>query len=216
MIEKLAECADAELAKGIDKVDTEEMEKVICMIDKLAEAEYYAQVTKAMDEAKEEKELMAKMGYQNMPYHDMPYHDMSDNMAYYDDIRYYRGQPRNQEGRYKEDGRPNVEPRRRMYDPYVNPTMTSLDMYGQMPDKMPKEFRNANMMHDEKEGRWGNARKRYMETKEQHSDDKPMKLKDLDVAMTDLGTDIKEMVMGMTPEEKTMAKTKLQNIMNNM
>ena len=50
MIEKLSECAKAQFDKGIDKVDTCEMGKVIDMIKDLSEAMYYRELTKAMQE----------------------------------------------------------------------------------------------------------------------------------------------------------------------
>ena len=51
MIEKLTKCAEMEFEKGIDKIDAEEMGEVTDMIKDLAEAEYYAKISKAMDEA---------------------------------------------------------------------------------------------------------------------------------------------------------------------
>lgn len=56
MIEKLSECADSEISKGIKNVNTEEMGAVTDMLKDLNEAAYYATITKAMKEAKEEEE----------------------------------------------------------------------------------------------------------------------------------------------------------------
>lgn len=46
MIEKLSECAKTQFDKGIDKVDTCEMGKVIDMMKDLSEAMYYRELTK--------------------------------------------------------------------------------------------------------------------------------------------------------------------------
>lgn len=51
MIEKLSECAKWEFDKGIESIDTEEMGKVADILKDLCEAEYYATITKAMDES---------------------------------------------------------------------------------------------------------------------------------------------------------------------
>lgn len=82
MMEKLTKCAEMEFEKGVENVDTKEMGEVVDIIKDLAEAEYYAKITKAMDEAEygEEYDYMG---------------------AYEDDIRKgYRGQPRDSRGRY--------------------------------------------------------------------------------------------------------------------
>ena len=77
-----------------------------------------------------------------------------------------------------------------------------------------------NQGRDSREGRSGMSRRSYMETKEMHSqnttEDKQAKMKELDKYMNELGTDIKEMVMDSSQEEKTMLKTKMQNIINTL
>ena len=62
--EKLICCAEAELAKGIESVDTQEMGEVIDMIKDLAEAKYYCAVTEAMEDYDEgEWDESDRMGY---------------------------------------------------------------------------------------------------------------------------------------------------------
>jgi hypothetical protein len=51
MIEKLSEVAKCELDKGVENIDTKEMGEVAEIIKELSEAEYYAKISKAMDEA---------------------------------------------------------------------------------------------------------------------------------------------------------------------
>lgn len=70
MLECLAEKSSCEIEKGIENVNTEEMGEVIDMIKDLSEAEYYATITKAMNEA-DEADIMEKL------------------LEYGDDRRYY-------------------------------------------------------------------------------------------------------------------------------
>lgn len=55
---RLEESALAELNRGIENVDCEEMYKVIDMIKDLAQAEYHCSIVKAMEEESEESERM--------------------------------------------------------------------------------------------------------------------------------------------------------------
>ena len=82
IIEKLAETTKVELDKGIENVDTKEMGEVADIIKDLAEAEYYAKISKAMDEAE--------------------YGEDYDYMGAYDEHerKGYRGQRRDSKGRY--------------------------------------------------------------------------------------------------------------------
>ena len=50
MIEKLAECAEKQFDAGIENIDTSEMGQVVDMMKDLAEAMYYRELTKAMQE----------------------------------------------------------------------------------------------------------------------------------------------------------------------
>lgn len=54
MVECLTEKALQELNRGAETVDTEEFSKVIDSIKDLSEAEYYAKISKAMEESEEE------------------------------------------------------------------------------------------------------------------------------------------------------------------
>lgn len=82
MIEKLSEVAKCELDKGIENVDTKEMGEVAEIIKELSEAEYYAKISKAMDESE--------------------YGEDYDYMGAYDEHerKGYRGQRRDSRGRY--------------------------------------------------------------------------------------------------------------------
>lgn len=89
MLECLAEKSSCEIEKGIENVNTEEMGEVIDMIKDLSEAEYYATITKAMNEA-DEADIMEKLL------------EYGDDRRYYDQYRYANG-------RFAPKGRGNEE-----------------------------------------------------------------------------------------------------------
>lgn len=200
MIEKLAECAKCELDKGIENIDTKEMGEVAEILKELSEAEYYSKISKAMDEAEYGED-----------------YDEHGRIP----KRYYRDQPRDSMGRYM---------RRRGYEepPYYHMTP---DMYkehdpeywrdmdrheGKMYYTEMDKMHGSEMMRDHREGRAGQQRRTYMETKEMHPgntvEEKQKKMKELETYMTELGGDITEMVSGASQEEKNLLKTKLQTL----
>ncbi len=69
---------------------------------------------------------------------------------------------------------------------------------------------------DEREGRSGRSRRSYMETKETNKGDsteeKHKKLKELETYMSELSSDITEMISDASAEEKSMLKSKLQTL----
>lgn len=240
MIEKLTKCAEMEFEKGVENVDTKEMGEVVDIIKDLCEAEYYAKISKAMDEAEYGEEYDE-------------YGPMEDGR------RGYRGQPRSKtSGRYmsRGDGRRSNRGRRgydepmgdyemtpemyRMYSPEYLRDIDRMDgkMYysggsssgGNSSSGMSSQggsmggsqggSRGYSEGRDSREGRSGQSRRSYMETKEMHKgntpEDKEAKKKELDKWMTDIGSDIKELVHDMSSEEKTVAKQKLTNLANSL
>lgn len=228
MIEKLSECAKCELDKGIEKIDTKEMGEVAEMLKELCEAEYYATITKAMEESDYGEDYDE-------------YGPMEDGR------RGYRGQPRSKtSGRYmsRGDGRRSNRGRRGYDEPMGDYEMTpemykmhSPEYYRDMDRDAGKLYYTSNsssgnmsshggsmggnsMTRDSREGRSGQSRKSYIESKEMHKgntpEDKEAKRKELDKWMTDIGSDIKELVHDMSSEEKTVAKQKLTNLANSL
>lgn len=213
MMEKLTKCAEMEFEKGVENVDTKEMGEVVDIIKDLAEAEYYAKITKAMDEAEygEEYDYMG---------------------AYEDDMRKgYRGQPRDSRGRYM--SRRGVN--RRGYEAPMGYEMTP-EMYkmhdpeywrdmdreefgrmyytdnangGSMATRMQG---GMNSGRDNREGRSGMSRRGYMEAKETGKD-KGEKMKELEKYMKELSEDVTEMIGDASPEEKAMLKSKMQTLL---
>jgi hypothetical protein len=219
MVEKLSEFAKCELDKGIEQVDTKEMGEVAEIIKELSEAEYYAKISKAMDEAE--------------------YGEDYDYMGAYDEHsrKGYRGQRRDSRGRYM--SRRGYETPMMMYDDMDYESMEHMrDMdrpYGRMgyagsgsysghsSSGMNSESNMGNSGSSSSggnrgysESRYDRARRGYEETKEMHkgnsSEDKQHKIKSLEEYMKELSEDVTSMIEGMSPEEKTLAKTKLQSL----
>ena len=197
MIEKLTKCAEMELEKGIDKIDAEEMGEVTDMIKDLAEAEYYAKISKAMDEAE--------------------YGEDYDYRGAYDEHerKGYRGQMRDSKGRYMRR-RKGYMPMMRDYD-WDNMQMDR-DMdreHGKMYYTEPMTMRNDNQTHSE--SRYDRARRGYEESKAMHkgntAEDKQHKMKELENYMKELSADVTDMISDMSQEEKSLLKSKMQVLM---
>ena len=193
MIEKLTKCAEMELEKGIENIDAEEMGEVTDMIKDLAEAEYYAKISKAMDESE--------------------YGVDYDYMGAYDEHsrKGYRGQPRDSKGRYMR--RRYTEPMRIMPDMDWDNTEYNRDM-----DRMS----DNRMYYTEpmSESKYDMAKHNYMKSREMHKDNSPEskqhKMKELENYVKELSTDISDMISDMTPEEKSMLKQKMSMLMQKM
>ena len=216
MIEKLAECSKMELEKGIENVDTKEMGEVAEILNELCEAEYFCTITKAMKESEYGEE-----------------YDMNGPM---EERRYYRGRLRDSMGRFKS---------RRGYDEMIGyEEMYPMEHYrdmdrehgrmyyssgggsgssggNSMSGSMGSGSRNYggdSGMRDYREGRSGQSRRSYMETKEARpgnsTEDKQVKAKELEKYMTELCSDITEMLAGASAEEKTVLKTKMQTLLS--
>ena len=210
MMEKLTKCAEMELEKGVENVDTKEMGDVVDIIKDLAEAEYYAKISKAMDESE--------------------YGEDYDYMGSYDEHerKGYRGQPRDSRGRYM-----SRRGRRMGYEePYYHMTpemykdhdaeywrdMDKMDgkMYytdgGMTSGMSDHSSRNMTGGRDGREGRSGQSRRGYMEAKEMGKE-KGEKMKELEKYMKELSEDVTEMIGDASPEEKSMLKQKMQVLM---
>lgn len=195
MIEKLSECAKTQFEKGIDHVDTCEMGKVIDMIKDLSEAMYYRTLTKSMEDSDSDEvlEMFERYG--------------DSGRRYYDHYRYA-------DGRFAPKGHGTY---RRGYEepPYyhMTPEMYHRDMDRDMGRMYYTEHTMNTSMRDSREGRSGMSRRAYMENKELHkantTADKEAKVRDLNTYMTELATDMSEIINDATPEEKSVLKSKL-------
>lgn len=210
-IEKIADCAKTEVCKGVENLDTKEMSEVAEILKELCEAEYYATITKAMGESEYGED-----------------YDMHGPM---EERRYYRGRARDSMGRFKS---------RRGYDEMMDyhemyPMEHYRDMdreYGRMyysgsgshdgnsmSSSMGSGTRmNESGMRDHREGRSGMSRRSYMETKEMHpgnsAEEKQAKTRELEKYMSELSSDLTEMIAGASAEEKSMLKSKMQTLLS--
>lgn len=219
MIEKLTKCAEMELEKGVENVDTKEMGEVVDIIKDLAEAMYYRTLVVAMEDSEYGEDYDE-------------YGPMEDGR------RGYRGKPRSKtSGRYMSigDGRRSNRGRRG-YDEMGDYEMTP-EMYKMHSPEYYRDIDKENLGRmfysggssggssrvysqnesgNQQTSRYENARRGYVEAKEMHkgnsTEDKEVKKKELDKWMTEFSNDVKQMVSEMTPEEKTILKTKLQNL----
>lgn len=216
IIEKLAETTKVELDKGIENVDTKEMGDVADIIKDLAEAEYYAKISKAMDEAE--------------------YGEDYDYMGAYDEHerKGYRGQRRDSRGRYMS---------RRGYESRVMPEMRWDDMeyerdmdrpYGRMgysgsnTTSGSSMGANSNMGYSDgnggqyssrmqrdgmNESRSESARRGYEESKMMQDgspESKKKAMESLESYLKELSEDMTDLVSKMDANEKSMVKNKLQ------
>lgn len=225
ILEKLAECAKMEAEKGIEQLDTKEMGEVVDMIKDLSEAEYYSRISVAMakaeeDEKKEEEYILKSLKEE---------YGEEDG-----ERRFYRGQPRSKTSdRFMRRG-----DGRRSYTPYYH--MTSEMYHEHEPEYYRDMDRSEGRMYythwkadsaqnssdnrrmgygevlfnDGSGTRYERAKRNYTETKELHkgntAEDKQVKMKELEKYMSELGTDITEMISDASNEEKTLLKNKLQ------
>lgn len=209
-MENLSRYACEEASKSVESIDTCELEKVVCMVNKLAEAEYYARISKAMQEAEEEEEAEEKYMLKSLKEE----YGEEDGRRYYDVWRY-------KSGRFAPKGRGT----RRGYEPVYNMTP---EMYEKYPAEYYRDmdrqygrmyYTDMSMntgMRDAKEGRSAMSRKTYMETKQMHTNDtqdgKNIKAKKLDEFFGDLYEDMKEMAHDMSNEEKTVWKQRVAKL----
>lgn len=195
MIEKLSEAAECEFSKGIENVDTCEMDKVVNMMENLSEAMYYRTLTKAMQESDTEEimEMFDKYG--------------DDGKRYYDMWRY-------KSGRFAPKGRGT----RRGYDepPYyhMNP-----DMYREHTPECYRDMdRESGRLYFSEpitmESRYDKAKRGYEESKMTHKENTPeskqAKMKDLEAYLKELSEDVTQLLSDATPEERAMVRGKMQ------
>lgn len=196
MIEKLSETALCEFEKGVENVDTCEMGQVTDMLKDLAEAMYYRELTKAMQESDTEEvmEMFDRYG---------------DGRRFYDHYRYG-------DGRFAPKGKGSY---RRGYDepPYWHMTP---EMYRKMEDYRDYDRKDGRMYYTEpmtmKESDYDRAKRNYTESRELHRantpQDKEAKMKDLDGYFKEISSDLTELIGDMTPEERSMLKAKIATL----
>lgn len=236
-------CMIEELAGGLKENVTTCMQPeevgivgaAVDMLKDLCEAEYYARISKAMEEQEKEDEEEEKYLLKRLK---EEYGEEEGERRYYDNYRYangrfapkgsgtYRG--RNGKRGYTEPPYYHMTPE--MYNMYPAEYYRDMDkadgkMYYTEPSmsRSGSNYGNSSNrtgsmsgMRDSREGRSGQSRRSYMETKEMRPDNSPeskqAKMRELEKYMGELSTDLTEMIAGASNEEKTMLKTKLQTL----
>lgn len=208
MQECLTEKALSELEKGTDHVDTCEMGQVVDMIKDLAEAEYRATITKAMEKAKEEEEEYDKILLRELKEE----YGEDTGRRFYDHYRYA-------DGRFAPKGRGTY---RRGYEepPYWHMTP---ERYHDMEYSHDMDRGNGRMYYTEPthtESRYESAKRAYTESKELHKgnepQDKEAKMRELEKYMKEMSDDLLNLMKGMSQEEMNMAKSKLSVLVSKM
>lgn len=195
MIEKLSEVAKCELDKGIENIDTKEMGEVAEIIKELSEAEYYAKISKAMDEAE--------------------YGEDYDYRGAYDEYerKGYIGRMRDSKGRYMKR---SYTPNTMMHDDEWEDMQRNRDMDRNLGKMYYTEPMAMNNDHANSESRYDRAKRGYQETKAMHKDNTPEskqhKMKSLEEYTKELAEDITAMVQDMSAEEKNLIRGKLQTL----
>ena len=178
---QLIDCVEKELY-NLSQANCEELGGAIDMIKDLEETIYYATITKAMSEDKQEHHYKSDEG---MAYYPKMYRYYDEPKMYYDP---YRDMDRNTG---------------RMY--------YSAEREGMKIKKSEREHMFPHDLRDDREGRSHMTRKSYIEGKEMHLG-KEKQMKELEKYMQELTNDITEMISHTSPEEKQLLQKKITTL----
>ena len=233
-------------AKGIDNIEGQDLVELGMWTDIIKDLVCYdkdKKIIEAMDEAEESEEAMKyiemyedypRKGYRGQPrsktsgrfmsrrdrrrsYEEPMYYTMTPEMYHMYPSEYYRDMDREDMGRMYYSGGPSSSNASSMGG------QSSSGMSGSSGNRGYTDSRQSDggnyssrMQRDGREGRSGDARRGYMETKEMHkgnsAEDKQHKMKSLEDYAKSLMEDVTEMVSDMSPEEKNLLRTKLQTL----
>lgn len=225
--EKLGDVIKREFDGGIDRINTHEMGEVIDMYKDLSEAKknivkacYYKQIMEAMEKADEEGE----------------YEDEESGVRFYrGQARNARGQfmsrgggrrgyeipehwylPKEVYGGYDpEYWRDMDRERGKMYYSAPNRGYEGENRSNSNVSDMRGNYSGMSTNRDSREGRSGQSRRSYVETQEMYANDttpesKQAKMRELERYMNDLSSDVTELIVKMSPEEKNTLRAKMQ------
>ena len=208
--EQLITCVQSQMM-NLQDIDAKELGEVIDMIKDLSEAAYYCSITEAMEDSKEEKELMAKMPrYYSMPMYYPPY---KENMYYDGGNNGNSSNSGNSGGNTSSSGGSRSYDGRYMYARGGRRGFDNGQMYYEE-NMMPIPYYEGTYpseIRDFREGRSGMMRRTYMESKELHQG-KEKKIQELEDYVKELGEDITEMIQDASPEEKQILAQKLSTL----
>lgn len=195
MKESLMSCVNGQLS-DLKSANAEELGEAIDMIKDLSEAVYYCSIVEAMDDSKDEKKISEAVNAatdRQMYYSPYTMYPMyrSRQLTGYDDSSYYDGSSR------------------RGYSGAGTGAGTS----GNGGGRMYSDYRYPTEMRDYREGRSGMMRRSYMEAQEQHQDKAKM-IQEMEQYISELSTDVMDMIKSASAEEKQTLKTKLTTLAN--
>lgn len=188
MKERLMACVEGQIG-DIYHADSKELGEAIDMIKDLSEAIYYCSIVEAMEKTEKEtgREEKHIHHYEQMP---VMYNSDRGNGRMYYPMEY------------------NMD-YNRMYYPMEyaqggnggSSSSSGIRNYSERPVQI----------RDYREGKSGEYRKMYMESKEKHKD-KAVKMQELEKYMHELSNDMTEMITEASPEEKQIMKNKLTTL----
>ena len=192
MKEALIGCVEGQVYGNLKDVDAKELGEAMDMIKDLSEAIYYCTITEAMEEGEERGEKSGKGQHGTMYYTQRmaPVHRYSSPMEYYDP-RYRESYPMYDDGQGTE--RLTTGPAH------------AQALRGYRDGMIITPYEEPHTPHD---GRSWRRRKMYMEGKQMHHD-KSKQMQELDNYMQELTSDITEMIMDASPEEKQLLQQKI-------
>jgi len=210
-MEILANRIKTEFSQGIECVDVYEMSQATDMIKDLAEAEYYSRISVAMESAENEESEAEKYMLKQL----ISDYGEDDGRRYYDNYRYTSS------GRFAPKGKGTYT--RGYSEPYwyMTPKMyhDELEHYRDMDrSSRGKMYYTESVNHapEMKMSRYENKKRAYTESKGIHkantAEDKQEKMKSLEEYMREVADDITTLLNEATPEEKNLARTKIQTI----
>jgi flagellar biosynthesis/type III secretory pathway protein FliH len=230
LCETMEHAIKSALDKGIDNVDTHEMYEAVDIFKDLSEVKknivevcYKKQIMEAMEEyGDEETEDEDVRFYRGQPRSKTSgrYMSRGDGRRNYtfpemERMEYYRDMDR-RDGRmyYSGTSSSNMSSEGSSRNYNEGYSEGNSRGYNEGYNRGYEEGSRSNSRRDSREGRSGQSRRMYIESK--NTADKDTKMRDLEKYMNELNTDITEMMSGASAEEKTMLKNKLQTIMSKM
>lgn len=211
--EKLMSCIESQLG-DLTHVNAEELGEVVDMVKDLEETIYYCTVVKAMED--KEKEPSREMMYYPVMYYNGGGNSSSGGNSGGSGSNGggnsgggSRGYSSNSGGNDARGNGRGYSDGRYYYPMYSDEPYYYGDAYARgmrdYANVYPKEIR------DYREGRSGNYRRSYMESKEMR-EGKEKQMVELDKYMKELSGDIMEMLNDATPEEKEILSNKLNTL----
>lgn len=231
LAEKIADCLKAKVeGMGIDNINGQDLLELGMWTDIVKDMMCYDKDKRIVEAMEESEEADEAMKYIEM-YEDYP------------ERRGYRGQPRDNRGRYMSRRRMGYEEPIYMGDMYpmehyrdmdrmdgrmyYSGNMGSSSQSGQSSNGMNGTSSGGNMGYSERgeggqyssrmqrDSREGRSgqRRRGYMEAKEQGKDKQVKMKELEDYMKELSSDVTEMISDASPEEKTMLKNKMQVLM---